>query len=80
MITKTELTELAKRALKNDAVTFDANMDNTPEWDSLGQLSLLISLDKATDGKAAKLGELPACTSLVQVFEVLKRHNLAKEA
>jgi acyl carrier protein len=80
MINKSQLTELARKALKNDTVTFDASTDNTAEWDSLGQLSLLIALDKATDGKAAKLSELPGCTSLAQIFAVLVNHNLAREA
>jgi len=79
MITIPELTQLAKTALKNDLVTFESNMDNISDWDSLGHLSLLIVLDKATNGRSSELVELPACTSLKQVFDVLKKNNLAKE-
>ena len=80
MITRTELTQLARTALKNDLVTFESNVDNTSDWDSLGQLSLLIVLDRATNGRSSELVELPACTSLKQVFEILKKNNLAEES
>ncbi len=80
MITITELTQLARTALKNDLVTFESNVDNTSDWDSLGQLSLLIVLDRATNGRSSELVELPACTSLKQVFEILKKNNLAEES
>jgi hypothetical protein len=79
MITRTELTQLARTALKNDLVTFESNVDNTSDWDSLGQLSLLIVLDRATNGRSSELVELPACTSLKQVFDILKKNNLAEE-
>jgi len=77
MITKQSLTVIARDALKNPGLTFDANMSNTSEWDSVGQLSMLIALDAFTNGRTAKITAIASCKSLAEIYSVLGENNLA---
>ena len=45
---------------------------NTEEWDSLGQLSILSAIDKATKGKSSKI-DLTEVQSIKQLCVKLKK-------
>lgn len=80
-ITKTALIELIKDALDpEDPITDDSSMDTIPEWDSLGHLSILTSLDQVTDGKASEISELGESSSVDMIFNILKNENLVDES
>lgn len=55
--------------------------DGTPtpgieNWDSLGQLSILVALDKLFDGKLAEIQEMAQADSISKIMAVLKKHSL----
>ena len=51
-ISKNNLILLIKEAIDaDDEITLDSSMENVPEWDSLGHLSVLTALDDSTEGK-----------------------------
>ena len=49
-----ELIKLVSKSLKIKANTKTSSAVNTPEWDSIGHLSILSAIDKYTKGKAEK--------------------------
>ncbi|MDB9900835.1 hypothetical protein OAD37_03485 [Gammaproteobacteria bacterium] len=80
-ITEDGLISLITNALDaDDVITLDSSMDNIPEWDSLGHLSILTSLDEATEGKASSLSELGDSTSVNAIISVLGKENLIDES
>tara|TARA_B110000503_G_C7052773_1_gene373070 strand:+ start:675 stop:923 length:249 start_codon:yes stop_codon:yes gene_type:complete len=80
-ITKDDLISMIANALDaDDVITLDSSMDNIPEWDSLGHLSILTSLDEATEGKASSLSELGDSTSVNAIISVLGNENLIDES
>ena len=80
-ITNKELISLITDALDaDDTITLDSSMDNIPEWDSLGHLSILTSLDQATEGKASSLSDLGDTTSVKEIISILNKENLINES
>ena len=80
-ITKDELISLITNALDaDDVITLDSTMDDISEWDSLGHLSILTSLDEATDGKASSLSELGDSNSVNEIISILEKENLIDES
>ena len=80
-ITKDDLISMIANALDaDDVITLDSSMDNIPEWDSLGHLSILTSLDEATEGKASSLSQLGDSTSVNAIISVLGNENLIDES
>ena len=53
-MTENKIISIVTKALKKK-VNMKSNVNNTEEWDSLGQLSILSALEKATKGKASKI-------------------------
>lgn len=80
-ISKEEVITLMKDALDIEGSLADnTSMENTPEWDSLGHLSILTSLDQATEGKASSISELGEVSSLDALISILKKENLINES
>lgn len=80
-ITKATLITLITDALDaEDPITDESTMDSVPEWDSLGHLSILTSLDQALDGKASAISELGESSSVDMIFNILKNENLVDES
>jgi acyl carrier protein len=79
-ITKKDLIALITKALDaENVITGESSMDNTSEWDSLGHLSILTSLDQATEGKASAISELGDSSSVNNILNVLKDAGLIDE-
>lgn len=45
-------------------------------WDSLGQLTILVSLDKLFDGKLGDIPEMAAADSVPKILNILREHSL----
>jgi acyl carrier protein len=45
-------------------------------WDSLGQLSILVALDKLFDGKIANINEMAEANSMPKILNILRQHSL----
>ena len=62
---------LVSKSLKIKANS-NTSSSNTPEWDSIGHLSILSALDKFTKGKAEKIN-LANCFSVKKLISKLKK-------
>ena len=61
---------IVSKALKKK-VDIKSNVKNTEEWDSLGHLSILSALEKATKGKSSKI-DLTEVQSVKQLISKLR--------
>ena len=62
--------------VESQNVTIDTAMGDLEEWDSLGQLGILMKLDEILGGAASGLRELAEAGSIEQVISVLKNAAL----
>lgn len=54
----------------------DTRADQVRSWDSVGQLSILVALDKLFDGKIANIREMAEADSTSKILALLKQHSL----
>ena len=74
MITEKELIDLIKSAIDTeDEINIDSTMDDIAEWDSLGHLSILSSLDTFTNGAASEIDSLGDAYSVRDIYDALKK-------
>tara|TARA_B100001057_G_C22640567_1_gene868069 strand:- start:261 stop:476 length:216 start_codon:yes stop_codon:yes gene_type:complete len=66
-----KIISIVSKALKKK-VNLKSNVRNTEEWDSLGHLSILSALEKATKGKTSKI-DLTEIQSVKQLCIKLKK-------
>ena len=79
-ISKNNIILLIKEATDaDDEITLDSSMENVPEWDSLGHLSVLTALDDATGGKASSISALGDASSVSEIISILGSENLIDE-
>ena len=70
-MTEDKIISIVTKALKKK-VDIKSNVNNTEEWDSLGQLSILSALEKTTKGKSSKI-DLKEVQSVKQLCVKLKK-------
>ena len=75
--TEEEVLKIIEEALKLEkgVININSKPNNVSEWDSLGHLNILMSLDKRLDGKASGLSELAKAMSVKKIISVLKNNN-----
>lgn len=66
-----EVISIVSKALKK-RVNAKSSSKNTEQWDSLGQLSILSAIEKATKGKSSKI-DLTEVQSIKQLCIKLKK-------
>ena len=66
-----DIISIVSKALKKK-VNAKSSVKNTEEWDSLGQLSILSAIEKATKGKSSKI-DLTEVQSIKQLCLKLKK-------
>ena len=77
---KKELLLLIKKSLKTKSKIDDgSSSNNIAEWDSLGSLSILTNLDKASKGKTSKINSLANANSVKKIFDILKKEKIIKD-
>lgn len=54
----------------------DAKAEDVEAWDSLGQLSILLALEKLFPGTVADNAEMAGAISVPQVLAILRRQSL----
>ena len=54
----------------------DSGSENTEEWDSLGQLSILVDLDKHFEGKISSISEMAEANSIPKILTILKENSI----
>tara|TARA_B100000035_G_C20553050_1_gene359129 strand:+ start:235 stop:474 length:240 start_codon:yes stop_codon:yes gene_type:complete len=79
-MTENELLNIVSNSLDvpREKININSSSQNLEEWDSLGHLAILTAIDKATQGKASEIETLASSSSLFEIFEILKKHNIAK--
>ena len=77
-ITQSEVIAIIKTALeiKSGLLNETTRSEEVENWDSLGQLSILVALDKLFDGKIANLTEMAEADSMPKILDILKQHSL----
>ena len=79
-ITKKEVFNCIAKALKVNLkkINIDSNSDNIENWDSLGQLNIMIELDKKLKGKTFKIDKIANAYSSKKLIKLLKSKKLLK--
>ena len=62
--------------LKPGQIGENARAEEFDTWDSLGQLSILVALDKLFGGKIANINEMAEADSIPKIIAILKQHSL----
>ena len=74
-----ELFKMIKNCLKTKKIiSMKSNSKNIEEWDSLGQLAILTTLDKKFKNKASKLTKLATAESVKEIYSILKKAKLVE--
>ena len=80
MLSKKELYEIVSGAIQPERPIDDqSSEDNSPEWDSLGQLSILSSLDDVTSGATSNLDGISEANSSKKLLDIISSNNLLSE-
>ena len=72
-----DIISIVSKALKKK-VSAKSSVKNTEEWDSLGQLSILSAIEKATKGKSSKIKALADANSVKKILDILKKNKILK--
>ena len=54
----------------------DSDSVKTEGWDSLGQLSILLALDKHFEGKISSISEMAEANSVQKILTILKENSI----
>jgi len=54
----------------------DSDSEKTEGWDSLGQLSILVALDKHFEGKISSISEMAEANSVQKILTTLKENSI----
>ena len=73
-----QLKNLIKKSLNIKKVDNKTSFQNTPAWDSLGQLNIMIELDKKLKGKTFEIDKIPNAYSSKKLIKLLKSKKLLK--
>ena len=70
--------EIIEKALelKPGILKEDSHSEKIEDWDSLGQLSILVALDKHFKGKISSLSEIADANSVPKILTVLKKNSI----
>ena len=77
-INEETITALIGNALRIDTnlISINSSSESVEEWDSLGHLSILESLDRHFDGKVANIIELASSNSVKKILSILRKNSL----
>lgn len=76
---KDDIFKLIKKSLMyKGKIDEKSSQDNIESWDSLGHLSIITALDKATKGKSSKIKVLADANSVKKILEILKKNKILK--
>ena len=62
--------------VEEDLVSLESSSETLEEWDSLGHITILGTLDDETNGVSADLVDLTQATSVKELVEILSSNNL----
>jgi len=62
--------------IKPGSLLESTRAEEIDNWDSLGQLSILVALDRLFDGKIVNITDIAEADSMPKIFNILKQHSL----
>ncbi len=62
--------------VRRGSLSIESNMNNTEQWDSLGHLSILSSLDRLFDGRVASISNIAQADSVGKIVDILSQNKL----
>ena len=71
-----KIISLIMEALDDKTIHIDSTNETVVGWDSLGHLSILSALDKATDGKVSEIRDFNEVSNVSQIVKLFEKHNL----
>ncbi len=77
-ISHASVLSLIEVALEVESSSINENTvsEDIQSWDSLGQLNILVALDKALDGKIVHLTDMAEADTVKKIVDVLKKNSL----
>lgn len=77
-ISQFEVIAVVEKALemKPGQLKENTSAEEIENWDSLGQLNILVALDKLFDGKIASINEMAEADSMTKILNILKQKSL----
>jgi acyl carrier protein len=77
---ESEILEIVQKGLgaTESPITMDSSANDVPEWDSLGQINIIVALDEALGGKVSELQEMATAGSMRKIVDLLRHHNLVE--
>ena len=77
-ISQSEVIAVIEKALemKPGLLGDNTRAEEVEMWDSVGQLSILVALDKLFEGKIANINEMAEADSMPKILNILKQHSL----
>ena len=76
MLSKDEVLKELAFAIEDPNLNLDSTMDNTENWDSLGQLSIFATLAKLSNGETDKILGIATATTMKEILSELQVHGL----
>ena len=76
MLTETELLTALGIAIEDEGFNIDSSTEVTENWDSLGQLAILVTLAKYTEGKSDEIAEIPSAQTAKELISILRANAL----
>jgi acyl carrier protein len=74
--TEQEIIEIIERALDvSQPVSITSSAASISDWDSLGQINIIVALDEAFGGGVSELQEMAVASSVKQIVEILRSVN-----
>ena len=63
-------------SLEPEILNEDSNSENIEDWASLGQLTILVALDKHFEGKISSISEMAEANSVQKILTILKENSI----
>ena len=75
---QSKVMEIVEKALQLDVgiLKTDSSSEMVDDWDSLGQLSILVALDKHFEGKISGLSKIAEADSVPKIIAILKENSI----
>tara|TARA_B100000029_G_C16714812_1_gene644642 strand:- start:154 stop:402 length:249 start_codon:yes stop_codon:yes gene_type:complete len=79
-ITQNEVILIIQKALnlKSGLISIKSSANNVKNWDSLGQLNILVALDSSFNGKISNIEQMATANSVKSIINLLKKNSLLK--
>ena len=62
--------------LEPEVLKEDSESERIENWDSLGQLSILVALDKHFNGRISSLSEMAEANSVPKILSILEKNSI----